>query len=210
MTLKLFFAPGACSGVTLNALEELNLDYERQRIQIHKGEQKSESYLALNPFGKVPALLVDGELLTENGAILIYLNSLVPGSKLFPNVEDAYQLSCIYSDLFWLSGTVHPAVRQVCMPVHFTLEDTKGVVEKGRLTLDLALKIAEQRLEKSTWWYGEQWSIVDTYLHWCYTRAQRGGFALDAYPVLRAHQLLLEKAPSFLRRQQIEADAAQD
>jgi len=101
MSLILYYAPGACSGVTINAVEEQGLNVYK-KIDIASGEQKTEEYLNINPYVKVPALITDGKLLTENSAILIYLNSLVAGSKLLPKVEDSYHESLFYSDLMWL------------------------------------------------------------------------------------------------------------
>lgn len=49
------------------------------------------------------------------------------------------------------------------------------------------------------WWYGATWSIVDTYLYWAYTTAERGGFPLENYPVLLEHAERLRARPSFQR-----------
>ncbi|MEI6893156.1 MAG: glutathione S-transferase family protein [Colwellia sp.] len=205
MSLVLYYAPGACSGVTINALEELALECEYRKIDIASGEQKTADYLKINPNGKVPALLTEGKLLTENPAILIYLNSLVPGSKLLPAQDDMYNRSLLYSDLMWLSSSVHPSVRHVCMPSYYTVSrDVKDVVERARTALTVYFNIAEKRLTASRWWYGEQWSIFDVYLHWCYTRALRGGYSLDDFPALLAHQKIVESTPSFQRRKAIE------
>ncbi|MGB5446667.1 MAG: glutathione S-transferase family protein [Psychromonas sp.] len=205
MSLVLYFAPGACSGVTINALEELGLACEYRKINIASGEQKTDAYLNINPYGKVPALVSNGKLLTENPAILIYLNTLKAGSKLLPITEDTYQQSLVYSDLMWISSSLHPAVRHVCMPAYYTVsENVEDVVKRGRVTLTTYFDMAEKRLKESSWWYGEQWSIVDVYLHWCYTRALRGGYALDDFPALTEHQKRVEARPSFQRRIAIE------
>jgi len=205
MSLVLYYAPGACSGVTINAVLELGLECEFRKIDITLGEQKKDNYLKINPYGKVPALITEGKLLTENPAILLYLNSLVPGSKLMPAVKNKYHESLLSSDLMWLSSSVHPSVRHVCMPAYYTVSsDVKDVVERGRTALKVYFDIAEKRLASSSWWYGGQWSIVDVYLHWCYTRALRGGFLLDSFPVLLAHQKRVEAEPSFKRRKAIE------
>lgn len=205
MSLVLYYSPGACSGVTINAIEELGLQCEYRKVDLSLGEQKKEEYLRINPHGKVPALLKDGRLLTENPAILIYLNSLVPGSKLVPSTEDIYQKSLFYSDLMWLSSSFHPSVRHVCMPSFYTVSHVyDDVVESGRAALKVYFDIAEERLTGSSYWYGEQWSIVDVYVHWCYTRALRGGYSLEGFPAILAHQKIVESKPSFQRRKNIE------
>jgi len=205
MSLALYYSPGACSGVTINAIEELGLECEYLKVDLSLGQQKQEGYLQINPHGKVPALINDGKLLTENPAILIYLNSLVPGSKLLPATEDVFQQSIYYSDLMWFSSSFHPSVRHVCMPAFYTVSlNYDEVVERGRAALKVYFDIAEKRLSDSSYWYGEQWSIVDTYLHWCYTRALRGGYSIDDFPAILAHQKRVELRSSFLRRKAIE------
>lgn len=205
MSLVLYYAPGACSGVTINAMEELGLLCDYRKLDISSGQQKTDEYLSINPHGKVPALITDGKLLTENPAILIYLNSLVSGSKLLPAAEDEYHKLLSYSDLMWLSSTLHPAVRHVCMPTYYTVsKDVEDVVERAQSALKTYLNIAEKRLTKSNFWYGEQWFIFDIYLHWCYTRALRGGYSIDGFPALLAHQKRIEVLPSFQRRKTIE------
>jgi glutathione S-transferase len=205
MSLVLYYAPGACSGVTINAIEELGLACEYRKIDLSRGEQKSKEYLKINPFGKVPAILNQGQLLTENPAILIYLNTLSADSALIPATNDAYQQSLYYSDLMWLSSSVHPAVRHVCVPSYYTLSsDTTEVTNKGRQTLTALLTMAEERLKTSSFWYGDTWAIFDTYLHWCYTRAEKGGYSLDGFPNLQAHRQRVEAKPSFARRRTIE------
>ncbi len=91
------------------------------------------------------------------------------------------------------------------MPSYYTLStDTEEVVQRGELQLKIYFDIAEKRLSTSEWWYGNEWSIFDTYLHWCYTRAKRGGYSLDPFPALIAHQSRVEARASFKRRVAIE------
>lgn len=206
MSLVLYYSPGACSGITINAIEELGLKCEYRKVDLASGEQKTDSYLSINPNGKVPALITEYGLLTENPAILMYLHSLVPDSTLLPTVDNQYQESIQYSDLMWFSSTIHPAVRHVCMPSFFTVSsDVTEVVEKARSALTVYFTSIEKRLATSMWWYGEEWSIADIYIHWCYTRALRGGYSLDAFPVLLEHQKRVETRPSFNQRKEIES-----
>jgi glutathione S-transferase len=65
MSLKLFFAPGACSFVPHAMLELAGVEFEPMSVKLHKGEQRSAEYLALNPRGQVPVLVDDGEVITQ-------------------------------------------------------------------------------------------------------------------------------------------------
>jgi glutathione S-transferase len=69
--LKLYYAPGACSMAAHIVLEEAGEKYEAKRMDLAKGEQRTEAYLKIHPLGRVPALLLDdGEPLVENTANL--------------------------------------------------------------------------------------------------------------------------------------------
>ena len=72
--ITLFYAPGACSMAAHIVLEEAGEKYEAKRMDLGKGEQRTEAYMKIHPLGRVPALLLDdGSPLTENTAILPYL-----------------------------------------------------------------------------------------------------------------------------------------
>ncbi|MGH7006944.1 MAG: glutathione S-transferase N-terminal domain-containing protein, partial [Stellaceae bacterium] len=72
--LTLFYCPGACSMASHIVLEESDEKYEGRKVNLAQGEQRSAEYLKINPHAKVPVLkLDDGEVLTENAAILPYL-----------------------------------------------------------------------------------------------------------------------------------------
>src|SRR6185312_393861 len=73
MAMKLYFAPGACSLASHIALEEAGLKYETHKLDLAAGDQRKPEYLALNPRGRVPTLVVDGHVLTENVGILTYI-----------------------------------------------------------------------------------------------------------------------------------------
>ncbi len=181
MKLKLYHCPGACSRVSMNALEEAGLDYEDQVVNLVTGEQKQPDYLAIHPGGKVPALAVDGRVLTENAAIVLYLHDVAPAARLLPEVDAPMARAAQISDLMWCSGTVHPAVRQVRMPIRYTDGDPSGVQAKGRETLHGMCAQIDSRLDSNPWWYGEQWSIVDVYLCWLLTTAASAGFPTQQY-----------------------------
>ena len=71
------------------ALNELGLEYEVKELNAYKFEQKSPEFLAINPFGKIPAITHNGKHFTESLAIIEYLNDLHPDKPLTPNINDA-------------------------------------------------------------------------------------------------------------------------
>src|SRR5271170_8324692 len=72
--MALYCTPGACSMAAHIVLEESGEDYEAKKVDLAGGEQRTETYLKINPLGRVPVLRLDsGEPLTENTAILPFL-----------------------------------------------------------------------------------------------------------------------------------------
>jgi glutathione S-transferase len=78
MNLTLFHAPNSRSGAARILLEELGADYDLHVLSLKKNDQRAPDYLAVNPMGKVPAIVHDGALVTEQPAIFIYLADLFP------------------------------------------------------------------------------------------------------------------------------------
>ena len=190
--------PGACSRITMTALEEIGLDYKDHTVNLRADAQHSADYLALNRKGKVPTLAMDGHVLTENAAILAFLDHSHPEAALLPRSDNPLESARGLSDLVWCSSTLHPVVRQIRNPWKLTTSDPEGVQADGLKKFAVECRhISEQVAEG--WWYGRHWSIVDVYLYWAYSTAAKGGFQLDNYPHLLAHAERVRARPSFQR-----------
>jgi glutathione S-transferase len=87
-TIVFFHSPQSRSGGTRILLEELGAPYELHAVNMKAGEQRKPAFLAVNPMGKVPAILHRGELVTEQVAIFIYLADLFPRAGLAPGLDD--------------------------------------------------------------------------------------------------------------------------
>ncbi|KJK01900.1 glutathione S-transferase [Pseudomonas sp. 21] len=86
--LTLYHSPQTRSSGTLVLLEELGAEYDLELINMKAGEQRKPAYLAVNPLGKVPAIRLGESLVTEQGAIFIYLADLFPRANLAPALDD--------------------------------------------------------------------------------------------------------------------------
>ncbi|MFR0689661.1 glutathione S-transferase family protein [Enterobacterales bacterium AE_CKDN230030158-1A_HGKHYDSX7] len=86
--LTLYHSPQTRSSGTLVLLEELGAEYDLELINMKAGEQRQPAYLAVNPLGKVPAIRLGESLITEQGAIFIYLADLFPRANLAPALDD--------------------------------------------------------------------------------------------------------------------------
>jgi glutathione S-transferase len=87
--VTLFHSPNTRSSGALILLEELGADYELHVLNMKAGEQRGSEYLAINPMGKVPAVLHDGALVTEQVAVYLFLADLYPEAGLAPPIGDA-------------------------------------------------------------------------------------------------------------------------
>ena len=110
MTLKFYFAPGASSMAVHIALHEIGAPFEAIPVSFFKKETRTPEFLALNPAGKVPTLLVDGTPLTEVAACLFYLARRFPEAGLLP--ADPMAQAQAVSWMSFIASTLHPARRQ--------------------------------------------------------------------------------------------------
>ena len=196
----LFQYPGACSRVTMSALEEIGLPFTDRLVDL-------SDYLRVNPKGKVPTLVHDGQVMTENAAILFFLDGQHGETGLLPHHDDPMRDNQGLVDLVWCAGTIHPMVRQVRNPIRFTKGETDGIKADGMEKLAHECVAMEARIGDG-WWYGDRWSIIDVYLYWACSTAALGGFPLDRYPALLGHAGRVRDRPSFGRALARERDAA--
>jgi glutathione S-transferase len=104
--MKLYFSNGSCSLASHIMLEEAGAKFDAQRLNLREGEHKRPEYLAINPKAKVPALVVDGGVITENPAILSYIADTHPQANLLAPPGDL-QRAKAQEWLAWCASTVH-------------------------------------------------------------------------------------------------------
>lgn len=198
--IKLYMAPGTCARVPSICLEEAGLDFETIVIRFMRGEHKQPEYKKLNPKGKVPALMIDDEVLTENVAIINYLNHQYPDAKLMPLTTDSLSSARQIADLCFCSATLHPLVTRIRMPQFFASDNAVASVrEMGSKAMTEFFDLIEKRLSDQDWWYGEQWSAMDAYLYWIFWRTEGAGFDTSPYPSYKNHASRMEQRPAVQR-----------
>jgi glutathione S-transferase len=158
--LTLYFTPGACSLAAHIVLEESGQKYEKQLVDLAKGEQRTEAYLKINPQGRVPVLRLDnGEPLTENTAILPYLGKRF---GLWPTepLAEAKALALIG----FFATSVHPAHAHIGRPERYATDPAAfpTITEVGRKTFYGHLKQMDGMLAGLDW-FGGQYSVLDPY-----------------------------------------------
>lgn len=203
-TLELFHFPGACSRVTVCALEMAELPYTLRLVNLAGGEQMTPEYKKVNPLGKVPLLRVDGVSLSENAAIITYIATLRPDAGIFPRDPSPRQRAEVIGAMSFCGGTVHPSVRGMLNPQRVTSGETEGVKAKSRELLEKAYHYAEDRMAANGWWLGDDVSIADVYLDWTISAARIAGFDFGDYPALDGLADRLTAIPPYLRMQEEE------
>lgn len=190
MSIKLYFAPGACSLASHIALEESGLKYETQKIDTAAGQQRSPEYLAINPRGRVPTLVVDGHVLTENVGILTYVAGGYPKAGIWP--KDTWHQAVAVSTMAWLSNTVHPAFAHMFRAQRYVDGDAaqEAVKAKGREMYWGFLKEIDGLLSGRKWAVGNHFTVVDGYLLVFYRWANRNQMPVSE---LKNYSALVER-----------------
>jgi len=184
--LTLYFAPGSSSMAPHIALHEIGAPFESRPISFARKETRAPAYLALNPEGKVPTLLIDGRPLTEVAGILFYLAKRFPEAHLVPESDIEAEAQAV-SWMSFLAATVHPARQQ------------------GIDRVRAVFGIAEQRLAKREWVLG-RYSIADIHLFRLFWRARPTLKPTpENFPGLCAHYERMMARPAVRKTCEIEA-----
>ena len=167
--LALYLSPGSSSMAAHIALHEIGASFESKIVSLAKKEQDSPQFRAVNPAGKVPALLIDGRVLTEVAGILFYLARRFPAADLLPE-GDVEAEAQVVSWMSFIASTIHPANRH-------GLEQARPVYQ-----------LADQRLGNRDWAVGGRYSIADIHLFRLFWRF-RNAFAPEpgAFPNVERH-----------------------
>lgn len=164
-SLTLFYSPRACSLACHIALEEAGLPFEAQPVRIRAGEHRQDAYLRINPKGKIPALRVGEEVLTEAHAILTYIAGQAPAARLLPP-DGTLARARAHEWMNHLSSTVHIAFRPLFRPG--ALIDDASLHERlkafGLPVLRQTLAAVDERLRGRAYALGDDYSVCDPYL----------------------------------------------
>ena len=140
MSISLFYSPGSCSLAPHIVLNEIGEPFELRKFATADRANYSPEYLAVNPKGRIPALLIDGYTLTENAAILAFLGRRFQNAGLYPSEGSEADARCLEL-LAWSSNTVHVAFAQLFRPERFVLDEyhLSAVKESGNLNYEQCL-----------------------------------------------------------------------
>ena len=169
MKLTLAYAPIACSLVPYILLTEAGASFDTLPVNLGKGENFGADYLRVNPKGKVPALIIDGEVLTENVAIQVWVARQYPQARLLP--ADPLEQARAISVMAWCAAGIHPKLTQQARPERYC--DLPGCADNvrahGSHSLFELYAIADDMLAGREWFF-DQFGCADAYFYWCFRR----------------------------------------
>ena len=201
MTLALYYSPGSCSLAPHIVLNETGQSFELRKFATADRASYSREYLAVNPKGRIPALLIDGFVLTENPAILAYLGRRFPGTGLYPVGTAESEARCLEL-LAWSSNTVHVAYAQLLRPERFVMreESYPPVKECGQANYGRCLAEIDARLQRNEYAVGPQYTVVDPFWLVFYRWGARAGYDMRGkFPAYTAYAERLCSRPAVQR-----------
>jgi glutathione S-transferase len=164
--LKLYYAPGSCALASHIALQDAGAEYEAVRVDFDATEQQSPAYLAINPKGRVPALITESGTLTETPAILAYIAQTFPTAGLAP-LADPFAFARVQEFNSYLCSTVHVAHAHRARGYRWADDPAAlaAMQKKVPESVFKAFKIIEDGALEGPWVLGQEYSICDAYLY---------------------------------------------
>lgn len=195
----LYYAPGSANLVVHLALIEAGAPYELKRIDIEKGEQRTPAYLAINPHGVVPTMIVDGQPCMESAALALLVAERHPEAGLAPAAGSANRATYLQWMLY-LANTLQPLFRQWFYPNDHLAEGGEAVKENARLGIGKCWDYLDAHLAAhGPYLLGDSFSLVDLYALMLMRWARNMPKPATEWPHVAALATRLKARPSWQR-----------
>ncbi|WP_426662326.1 glutathione S-transferase family protein [Rhodanobacter aciditrophus] len=195
----LYYAPGSANLVVHLALIEAGAPYELKRIDIENGEQRSPAYLAVNPHGVVPTLVVDGRPYMEAAALALLVAERHPEAPLAPPAGTAQRADYLQWMLY-LANTLQPLFRQWFYPNDHVAVGGDAIREHSRIGIGKCWDYIDAHLgARGPYMLGERFSLVDLYALMLMRWARNMPRPATAWPHVAALASRLKERPSWRR-----------
>lgn len=198
MQLVLYYAPITCALAPYITLTEAGAAFEVCPVNMRKGDNRTSDYLKLNPKHQVPVLLIDGQPLTENPAIQIWVHRNFPGAKILP-ADPMQELKAI-SLLSWCASGIHPFLARINNPARVC--DASGaeaaVVRCAREQLFEKFGMADDMLAGREFFF-DHFTAADAHFFWCFRRGTQFGLDQSGFEHCTAHFERMKQRPSVLK-----------
>jgi glutathione S-transferase len=197
MTMRFYYAPLSCALATHIVLEHIGADYEAEKLNLRENDQNAPGYLAINPKGRVPALITDQGILTETPALLLYLAQTFPAARLAP-LDDAFALAQMQSINSWFCSTVHVHHAHGARGRRWSddLDAQKSMKAKVAENMTGAAELIEKEILRGPWVMGDQFTVADAYLFTMTSWMAGDGVDLTKFPKLADHFARMLEIPA--------------
>ncbi len=199
--LTFFHSPNTRSSGARILLEELGADYDLHALDMKAGEQRGAAYLAINPMGKVPAVMHHGELVTEQVAVYLYLADLYPAAGLAPAIGDRLRGPYLRWMAFY-GSCFEPSLMDRVMK-----RDPPPPATSPYGDADITFKTITDQLTKGPWMLGEKFSAVDVLWGAALTWTTMFGLVPET-PVTKGYVDRFNARPSVPRVRKMDAELA--
>jgi glutathione S-transferase len=193
--IKLYYSPGACSLASHLALEEAGAEYTAERVNFAANQQQSPEYKAINPKGRVPAMVTDRGVLTETPAILAYIAQSYPDAKLAPT--DPFAFAQMQAFNSYLCSTVHVAHAHKGRGTRWA-DDPAAIAEMKRKvpeSVGACFDLIEKGLN-GPWAMGDSFTVSDPYLFTLSGWMEGDSLDLSRYPKVMDHRRRMLERPA--------------
>ena len=195
MQLVLYYAPITCALAPYITLTEAGAAFEVRPVNMRKGQNRTPDYLKLNPKHQVPVLVIEGQPLTENPAIQIWIHRNFPAAKIFP--ADPMQEVRAISLLSWCASGIHPFLARINNPARVC--DAPGaeaaVIRCAREQLFEKFGMADNMLAGREFFF-DHFTAADAHFFWCFRRGTQFGLDLSRFKHCAAHFERMKQRPS--------------
>jgi glutathione S-transferase len=201
--LTLYFAPGTCALAVRIALEEAGAPYALARLDFAAAQQRTPEYLAVNPKGRVPALITEHGILTETPALLAYVAQTFPDARLAP--ADAYGFARMQEVHSYLASTVHVAHAHRPRASRWADEPEAIAAIQRKVPQNMAecFDFIERHYfgskDEGPWVMGAQYTVADGYLFTIGTWLESDGVDIARFPKVFAHAQRVRERPAVQR-----------
>ncbi|WP_171184262.1 glutathione S-transferase family protein [Ruegeria sp. HKCCC2117] len=194
--MQLYFAPRTISVAVVIALEEAGLEYEAIQLDFAGGEQTKPAYRQINPKGRVPALVVDGGILTETGALLEFIAAQAPSADLVP--ADPVMAARMREVMFYLASTMHVNHAHKVRGARWADKKPswKDMKDKVPQTMTASCEYICSNGLRGPFVLGEVFSLADAYLYVVCSWLEGDGVDVSAFPKILAFREAMEARPS--------------
>jgi len=195
MKIALYYAPNTCALAPYVTLTEAGADFEVRPLNFRKRQNFTPEYLKINPKHKVPSLVIDGKILTENVAIHQWVHWTFPDAKILP--ADPWEELQAISLHAWCASGIHPHLSRINNPDKFCAAAgaSDSVIKLATEALFENFRIADGMLAGREYFF-DDFTAPDAHFFWCCRRSIQLGVEISGFANVGAHFARIQERPS--------------